>query len=319
MKWIQIFKTGKHTSSDGTERDYTDSDLQKAIDNFKSPISVLIGHEKPNYEVAKITQLQKRGSVLMGLLSEENIEKFSTLVRQGLNRISSGFSDVENMVLDHVALLGSTPMPAIASLKPIKFSEYEKIINIDFSSNLGEIFMDSAMTAELLEKNNSTLIEKLKGLFSKPPDNINFSETNIQELIKKELDVVTANFSNQVASLKKENDELKNSLGNSYSETRLQNFEKFLDSDELKSKVTPAIKSIAMRLFSTFDVAKELNYSLNGTDVKSNPVNEFKELIKNIPEQVTFNEFAINGVAPNANSLKEQSDMIAEFNKKVGY
>jgi len=315
MKWIQIFKTGKHTSSDGTEREYTDADLQNAINSFKAPIPVLIGHEKPNYEVAKITQLQKRGSILMGLLSEENIDKFSTLVKQGLNRISSGFSDVNNMVLDHVALLGSTPMPAIKDLKAIKFNEYEKIINIDFSSNLGEVFMDSVTTAELLEKNNLTLIEKLKGLFSKPPENTNISETNIQELIKKELDVVTANFSNQVASLKKENDELKNSLGNSFSESRLQNFEKFLDSDELKSKVTPAIKSRSMLLFNTLDSSKEINFTENNMEVKSNALDVFKELIKNIPEQVSFNEFAIGG-GINTNSLAEQSKMIEEFNKK---
>lgn len=318
MKWIQIFKTGLHTSSDGTEREYTENDLQMAINNFKSPIPVLIGHEKPNYEVAKITQLQKRGNLLMGLLSEENLDRFSTLVKQGLNRVSSGFSDVSNMILDHVALLGSTPMPAIKDLKPIQFQD-SKIINIDFSLNEGKLFMDGVTISEdVLEKQSNTIVEKMKALFSKDKEthSTEINTNEIQELIKKETEKIALNFQSQVEQLKRENDELKNSLGNSFSESRIAKFEQFLDSDELKEKVTPAIKTHAMRIFTTLDKGSEFEYSENEKTIKTNPINEFKELIKCIPKQVSFNEFAVNGIAHNPSDFTEINKVIEKYNEK---
>jgi hypothetical protein len=318
MKWIQIFKTGTHTASDGTEREFTETDLQSTINNFKAPIPVLIGHEKPSYEVAKITQLMKKGNILMGLLSEENIDRFSTIVRQGLNRVSSGFSDIGNMVLDHVALLGTTPMPAIKDLKPIQFQTDSKIINIDFLLSEGE-FMDGIALDAALEKQGNVFVEKIKTLFSKAappnePEKINTSE--IQKIIKTETDKIELKFQEELAAVKKENTELKNSLGNSFSESRSEKFSGFLDSDEMKKKITPGIKAQAMRIFSTLDKEGEFEYSEGDKKIKTNPIQEFKELLKNIPEQIEFNEFAVNGVVNNPSDFTEVNKMIEDYNKK---
>jgi len=43
---FEIFKVGKHTSSNGTTKDYSLDDVQSIINNHTEPTPIVVGHPK---------------------------------------------------------------------------------------------------------------------------------------------------------------------------------------------------------------------------------------------------------------------------------
>lgn len=133
MKPFEIFKTGKHTSSQGVTLSFSDADLADIAQNYdpaNHQAPIVIGHPKqdaPAY--GWIKGLSVRGGRLVA--EPEQIDTaFSELVTEGrFKKVSAALyapDQIGNPTpgkyhLRHVGFLGAEP-PAVKGLKPIEFA-----------------------------------------------------------------------------------------------------------------------------------------------------------------------------------------------------
>ncbi|MDQ5985876.1 MAG: hypothetical protein CSYNP_01593 [Syntrophus sp. SKADARSKE-3] len=164
-KWIEVFKTGTHTSGNGITKTYTEADLDRIVTKYngqseKAPL--VIGHPKvddPAY--GWIGKLQRVGRVMMAYVEDIN-EKIIEAVAKGMFRKVSIALYADDL-LRHVGLLGATP-PAVKGLAPVEFAadkdfqEYSvKTTTSDEDSFLGELkafFTEMFAKHKSQEKNN---------------------------------------------------------------------------------------------------------------------------------------------------------------------
>jgi hypothetical protein len=142
-KTIEIFRAGRHTSSDGTEISFSTGDLAasaRAYDPAIHEAPIVVGHpqtDDPAYGWVK--RLALSGESLFAEAAEVDPE-FADLVRAGrFRKISASFytpQSPQNPVpgvyyLRHVGFLGAQP-PAVKGLKPVAFAGGEQgIIVLD--------------------------------------------------------------------------------------------------------------------------------------------------------------------------------------------
>jgi len=132
--YIELFRSGEQTSSDGTTQNFTHSDLDEMIANHK-PAPAVIGHPKiddPSY--AWTESLKRVGDVLLGKFTDVD-EQFSKMVENKRFpnrsiRISKGGN---GWFLKHVGWLGAAA-PAVEGLKQVSFSEDDSE-SFDFMSD----------------------------------------------------------------------------------------------------------------------------------------------------------------------------------------
>ncbi len=146
MAWIEIFKAGKHTSSNGVTAVYGVDFIQAVADNYNANVGthlapLTLGHNPKSGDPAQawFKQLRVNGDVLEGELQDVNPE-FSTAKYK---KVSSSFflpDSPSNPTpgrpnLRHVAALGAET-PAVAGLKNINFSADMTGV-VEFSDGLG--------------------------------------------------------------------------------------------------------------------------------------------------------------------------------------
>jgi hypothetical protein len=159
---LEIFKTGTHTSSNGTTLSFTQSHLQEIADSYDPnhhEAPVIVGHAyatSPAY--GWIESLKTVGDRLVARVKQ--IEpQFAELVRAGrFKRISAGLYTPESpsnpypgkFSLREVSFLGAQP-PAIKGLKPVEFAEEEGVL--EFEETLSSFDNTNAGNSfELLER-----------------------------------------------------------------------------------------------------------------------------------------------------------------------
>lgn len=123
-KWFEVFRTGTHTSANGTTRNWTEKDLDKMVSSYDAgtkPAPLVVGHPKTNDPAYGWTKkLRRVGTVLMAL-PEKVEEQFSAMVKDGRfpKRSISVYPDGS---LRHIGFLGAQP-PAIKGLKDVDFAD----------------------------------------------------------------------------------------------------------------------------------------------------------------------------------------------------
>jgi hypothetical protein len=132
---LEIFKVGKHTSSNGVEKDYSLSDLEQIVKNHSEQIPIVVGHPKTNSPAfGWIKKLFVQDNSLFAE-ALDIVPEFLELVKQKIypNR-SASFSTNEDgsLQLKHVGFLGGT-LPAVKGLKEIEFSDDTESYEFDFS------------------------------------------------------------------------------------------------------------------------------------------------------------------------------------------
>lgn len=144
--WIEIFKAGTNTDSQGRTRTWTPADLDKMVSSynpadFEAPI--VIGHPKGDSAPAYgwVEGLKRVGDVLLAKFKQVAPE-FSQGVRDGRWKKRS-VRIHQDGTLGHVAFLGAAP-PAIAGLKDIQFSADIEAEDYDYSEQQ-EDFMDARL------------------------------------------------------------------------------------------------------------------------------------------------------------------------------
>jgi len=134
MEPIEIFRAGRHTSSDGRTADYSArmlADCARSYDPTRHEAPIVVGHPKldaPAY--GWVDSLEVSGDKLVARPKQIDPE-FSELVRAGrFKRVSASFylpQSTNNpapgsLYLRHVGFLGAAA-PAVTGLKPVAFSE----------------------------------------------------------------------------------------------------------------------------------------------------------------------------------------------------
>jgi|GEM_PF-1747114 len=242
--WIEIFKTGTWTSSQGKTRTYTKDDLDKIVSKFdpnqKPPVTV--GHPEKDTAPAYgwMKALKRVGDVLMG--DFDFIPEFLELLKKGVYKNRSiGLIDG---AICHVAFLGGVA-PAVKGLKDIEFSADEA-------------------EAEYYE---STL-EKENGM-----------EKEIQEKLDRleKLEKDFAAQSESVTKLQKELDAAKTENAKMETEKREAEVDAFCDSLVKNGQLTPAVADSVKATMHGL-CADEKNFEKGGV------VEQLKETYSKLPK-----------------------------------
>ena len=137
-KWVEIFRTGRHTDSKGRVRDWTGEDLDhavKAYDPANHEAPNVVGHPADNQPAyGWIAGLKRSGEVLMAKLRKVPKE-FEDMVSKGLFRKRS-VSFYPDGTLRHVGWLGAQP-PAVKGLKDVAFKADESFSAYDLEDQGG--------------------------------------------------------------------------------------------------------------------------------------------------------------------------------------
>lgn len=171
-KEIEIFRTGKHTASNGSQFEFTAQDLQEIAEsydpqNFRA--SLVCGHPKDDHPAWGVV----KGLRVVGDRLKATVEKiapqFVEWVRDGrYHSISPSFYLRESpsnptpgkLHLKHIGALGAVP-PAVKGLEPLSMSE--SVEEMAFSSILdGAEFMGSEDEGEDPLDAAQTLFRKLR-------------------------------------------------------------------------------------------------------------------------------------------------------------
>ncbi len=122
--WIEIFRTGDHTSSSGTTRTWTNDDLDKMVASYDASeheAPVVVGHPKSNAPAyGWLAGMKRTGNTLFGKFKQV-LPEFAEMVEAGRFKKRS-ISVYPDGTIRHVGFLGAQP-PAVKGLRDIAFEE----------------------------------------------------------------------------------------------------------------------------------------------------------------------------------------------------
>ncbi len=122
--WIEIFKIGIHTDSEGRVREWTDKDLDEIASSYNPAVHeapIVIGHPKEDSPAYGWVGSLKTDAGKLLMKPSQLIEEFKDWVKRGLYKKVS-IALYPDLGLRHVGFLGATP-PAIKGLRQATFSE----------------------------------------------------------------------------------------------------------------------------------------------------------------------------------------------------
>jgi len=320
MKWFPFFKTGKHTSSTGQAFDATSESLDKIIDMNKSrEVPIAIGHPTTSSPAwGWVNELKRVGDTLYAK-PKQLVAEFEAMVNKGMfKNISVSLNP--DLTIRHIGFLGATP-PAIPGLVA-EFSESNDAVQVEFSMSEASALQDVGSIMQRLrdwfiEKFGTDTADKIvaqwqidnlkttrpddsptPASFSKPEGGNDMAKT-IQEL---EADL--AEEKKKVAEFSKTSEkvtQLEIDLAAERKKNQTSEFSAFLSSDELKDKVTPAIKQTCLDLMQCLSGTETYEFSAaDGKTEKKSPLDVFKGLLKILPKAVEFSEQATKDKAAGA-------------------
>jgi hypothetical protein len=123
--WLEIFKTGTHTSGNGVTKTYTDADLDSIVTRYNTQEThdapLVLGHpatDAPAYGWAK--ELKAAGGKLLAYVDQVSDDVVNAVKMGAYKKISIAL--YPDGLLRHIGLLGATP-PAVKGLTPVQFAE----------------------------------------------------------------------------------------------------------------------------------------------------------------------------------------------------
>ncbi len=332
MKWFPFFKAGKHTSSAGQAFDATSESLDKIIEMNKSrEVPIAIGHPKTSSPAwGWVNELKRVGDTLYAK-PRQLVSEFEAMVNKGMfKNISVSLNP--DLTIRHIGFLGATP-PAIPGLVA-EFSESDNAVMIEFSmadsiQDVGNImqrlrdwFIEKFGTDTADRIVSQWQIDNLKT--TKPDDNpapASFSKPeggNDMAKTIQELETELAEEKKKVAEFSKTNEkvlQLETDLAVERKKNLAAEFSAFLASEELKGKVTPAMKQTCLDLMQCLSGAEIFEFAADdGKTEKKPPLDVFKGFLKTLPKAIEFSEQATKDKAAGANGNTKDA-AIAEFSK----
>lgn len=274
--WFEIFKAGKHTSSNGVTREYTVEDCQKIVDNYNSNVTnheapIVIGHPKDNDPAfGWIEKLKLVGDTILAK-PKQVVKEFAEAVQKGLYKKRS-ISLYPDLTLRHVGFLGAVP-PAVKGLADLKFND--------------------ASEPELFEFNEDNDQDKSKFLnqIADLSEMILSKEKEISVLKNYETD--NAKLKSDLEFAQKSKADAEESIRNLNLKMRKMEFESYLNDKIAYGTLTPAQSEKVSLLLEALDSVqlkegdnKELVFEFSDGK-KANPIQLMKDFVELLPKQVT--------------------------------
>lgn len=188
MQLVEIFRSGTHTDSSGTERTFNDADLDQvsgSYDASKHSAPLLVGHDESKPNMGIVDRLVRIGSSLYAQTQNVSDEFKSLVNERRLPALSAALyhpDDKRNpspgvWALRHVA---AVQIPAVKGMITPQFAEGDLSIAIEFSepSILGESPMTTLTPAELEQREAALAVRE--ALISQD-EFANFAETLLRE------------------------------------------------------------------------------------------------------------------------------------------
>ena len=169
MKRINIFKTGTHTSSNGTTLDFSEDKLQGSAESYSPSVHeapIVIGHPKDNGPAYGWVKSMEFSEGSLDAIPDQVNEDFAEMVKSGaFKKVSASFylpdapnnPSPGNLYLRHVGFLGAQP-PAIKGLAPVDFSEEEEGV-VEFEEDW-RTAMDMSTIARVFKSMREFIIDK---------------------------------------------------------------------------------------------------------------------------------------------------------------
>ena len=311
-----LFKKGNHITEAGSPYPVDDAKLDQIVTATKkfpyqnNEIPIVIGHPK--------SDSPKWGSVLKDNIVRVGNEILGTpnyLVPEFEEWIGKKLYDTVSIALRgdgsirHIALLGGVP-PAVTGLSPVHFGEADTALQFAEFNELELSKWWFQGLAGLLRGIKNYLIDKegqekadlilpeypLTDIMNPPaifgdlPTNMNssFSENNNE-------DSMTAEQQAEYDRLKNENETFKANELKVAAELRQSGYVAFCEGDEMKTRITPKIKPIVIAMMARVEESGEICFAEDGVEKKVSALDEFKNILKMLPESVEFGEHATHG------------------------
>ncbi len=289
---IEIFRVGKHTSSNGTTKDYTLDHLNQIVQNHSEPTPIVVGHPKDNSPAfGWIKNLFVKGESLFAEATDL-VPEFLDLLKQKIykNRSVSLKTNADGeLFLNHVAFLGGA-LPAVKGLEELNLSADD---SESFEMEFSEIELDG------IELKSNTPSKKKKA--SSKREETNFSEaiTSLQnEMIKltKFVGTLKDSDSTDLSEMQTKIDELNIKLDAAHFQRSIHDKLDF-------SSLTPAIKTKLETLLGFFE-----SFDFSETD-QTKIFSDFQELADLIQP------FQTDEVLKKVEFEKKTKDSVNEFSE----
>ncbi len=246
---IEIFKVGKHTSSNGVTKEYTLDDLNQIVANHSEPTPIVVGHPKTDSPAfGWIENLFVKGESLFAE-AKEIVPEFLELIKKKIypNRSASFSTNKDGTLqLKHVGFLGGT-LPAVKGLEILN-------LNADESNTVSFTF-----NADSTQSNTNSNILNIEFEEEAQTNQNSFAETitDIKTQLKKVTQFMEAfqppQNSVDLVGMQAKIDELNLKIDSAY-------FQKNLVEKLKLDDLTPAIKNKIVNLlsyFQSFDFSEE--------------------------------------------------------------
>jgi hypothetical protein len=285
--WIEIFKSGKWTDSQGREKEWTDSDLDVIVAAYNpaDPAPAVIGHPQENAPAyGWFDGLKREGSALLANLTDV-VPEFMEMLKSRMFRKRS-MSVYPDMRLRHVGFLGAQP-PAVKGLADIRFAEGEPMI-FEFSAKeatrmkFRDYFTKKA-------KEEGIELEDLD-LLNPPKGGSAFTEADIQKRIDEQVAEKTKNFSTELEQERARTRRLE-------AANRRNEFSSFCDGLIDEGRLTPAQRTAALDFMEILSGTESFEFSEGDKKEKKAPAEAFKAFLNTLPKQIEFAELATKGKA----------------------
>lgn len=331
-QWIEIARTGRVEDSTGTSRDLSHAWMQRVIANYAASghdAPITIGH--PDSDTAPAfgwtrKELRMNGDVLEARFADTD-DEFEGWVKDGRikKRSASFYLDPPN--LRHVAFLGATP-PAIKGLRDIKFSdgdsftievtnlnEQEKKMEEKDLDQLPESFWEKFKSKLGVQSKAEFKEEETKPSPSAPAaaaETLNLSEEQIKTMVAAAVAHQSADFKEQIATLKKEKDDLAKRVDAASTDSRRSEIASFVETIPAakgrhylkRAGVVEFMESLADADAKDAKPAISFSEKPGEKPVEFSRVAWFKQLVSELPTIVQFGEkFGDLVASPEAGTL----------------
>ncbi len=286
MKPFEIFRTGTWTSDKGITKEYTESDLDKLVDNYNSedPAPIVIGHPQTNAPAFGWIEKIKRVADRLIAVPKQLNEDFVKLVKDGAFKKRS-VSFTPDFKLNHIGFLGAVA-PAVEGLKDIQFNLEEDLLS--FSDEYSPVIEDE----DVDEAKNTALKIKLDNSPETKNEVPNPDLKNFQTSIYS-LNTIVSELKNNFSKLS--DDELSkihSRINELNFAMQVNDFELRLNEKLAYGSLTPAMKNKIMDIVSFLQKqnfsASQFSYERYISDVK----NLLTDFVESIPRIIYYENFA---------------------------
>ncbi len=296
-KWFEIFRTGKHKSLNGNEREYTESDLDAIVSSYdpaKNEAPMVVGHPKLNHPAfGWVKELKREGDKLLAY-AEQIVPEFAEMVNQGLFKKRSIALNADG-TLRHVGFLGAVP-PAVKGLADVQFSESDDSESLEFAADSTEETSDKVDDPTGHKPNETESVPPAEPK-DKPNETESVPPAKVDDRSSTE-DTQTSTGNEQViAALRSELAALKAERAQEHAAAARAEFADFIDSQMRDGRVVPKLKEPLMKMYDTI-LSAGMEFAEG-----SNPVQQLREVIQSMPKHLLFSE-SVPPANPLANGVK---------------